>query len=167
MRALSWLGQFLLMLVALVLVPLVMLLALPFTSDTENEVLPSWLSWLNTYDDPGYKQGMYEKQVKWWYDTFGWRAKTWYWLGWRNQCYTLFWMLAPKVNFYGGAKLITTGPHYKLVQDGKTYFDYEWKYLGVGWKLFAIERFLAGDKTGNPDYDRPTFLLRVIRQRKK
>lgn len=53
-------------------------------------VLPRWLAWFNTPDDPGSTQGQYEPQVKGWLLKYGWRVKTYLWLGWRNQMLGLF-----------------------------------------------------------------------------
>lgn len=140
---LKWLSQFMLMIVATLGTPFVMLLALPFLKRDTTNVLPKVLQFLNTYDDLGSGQGMYETQVKWVYDHFGWYVKTWYWLGLRNQCYTLFNWLAPDYvdsnpTYIKGNWKITTGT------DSKDNFYFmvlhKTKDIGIGWKLFNREK---------------------------
>jgi hypothetical protein len=53
-----WFALFLLNLAVLPTAPIAMLLALPFARRTGESVLPGWLAWLNTPDDPGPMQGM-------------------------------------------------------------------------------------------------------------
>jgi len=116
--------------------------------------------WMNTPDDPDLeKQGLYEPQVKWWYDRFGQRVKTWYWLGWRNQMYGLFWRLsvhAPEgatryysVPDYPKGNPFTPGfCHVTMTVDGTTFHEWNWvwaysstKYgqIRVGWKLAEMD----------------------------
>jgi hypothetical protein len=86
-----WLALFALNLVVLVVAPIAVALLLPFAySGDRFNILRPWALWLNTPDDPGSDQGMYEPAVAQVAARFGWWAKTWYWLGWRNQCYGLF-----------------------------------------------------------------------------
>ena len=170
--ALAFLGQLMLVIACLFVCPVLVIACLPL-ADQNNEIniLPGWLQWLNTWDDPGCNQGEYEPQVVAAYCWGGWGFKTWYWLGIRNQAYGLFHALAPKVDFYGGSAtlsgpgLSSPGGSLFLVQNGRFYFDLAWSFaigaklakVRIGWKLFAIQRFFQGDKTVRPDYDRPTF----------
>jgi len=171
-----WLFQLALVVVMLPLAPVLVLLSLPFVHRDATNILPPWLQWINTWDDCGENQGMYEPKVKSVYDRFGWWAKTWYWLGIRNQAYGLFHALAPVIRFYDGAVWDRHGVLTTVTQDGRIYWQVEFsgdwsatkRYLfRLGWKLFSIERFFTGDKTGNPDYDRPTFCLTIYPYRSK
>jgi len=173
-----WLAQLLIMLAALPTVPFIMLVAVWFQDRTTGR-MPVGLRWLETYDDLGPQQGMYEPAVVWWFNHFGWRAKQWYWLGWRNQVYTLFWRMAPAI---GGQNctMYRLGNHgvgtwsYKLSPDfannplvyfekGHTFRAF-WKSwtIGWGWKLFSVERFLDPSQPTKPGpLDRPLFYLQV------
>jgi hypothetical protein len=151
------------------LCPILVFLALPFARRDTPDIFPAWLQWLNTWDDFGPSQGMYEQAVADVYAKYGWHVKTWYWLGIRNQCYSLFWSLAPQIQFYSGAVWDRVGNKITVSNAGRTYWQYDIpvgsKVIRIGWKLFAIERFFTGDKSGNPYLDRPTFLLQ-LRSRK-
>jgi len=105
-----WLALLVLAGVVLVITPVAMLFVLPLASSTSTPVLPRWLAWFNTPDDPGPAQGMYEPQVRAVYDRFGWAAKTWYWLGVRNQMNGLFYALAPTAA--RGQPIWSSSPHY-------------------------------------------------------
>lgn len=163
----KWLGQFMLMIVATLGTPFVMLLVLPFLKRDTTNVLPKALQFLNTYDDLGSDQGMYETQVKWVYDHFGWYVKTWYWLGLRNQCYTLFFWLAPVIDFQK-ASFTSDGSSYFLEQGNSVYFDFVWTgnwsstkkwTITLGWKLRSISDLIRTNK--GTDRDRPTFDFQI------
>ena len=94
-------GALLLLTVIVVLSsPFLVFFIIPFFRKDPVNVLPSWLQWFNTPDDTGCNQGthlpgdptgtQYEQQVVDFGTRWGWRAKTWYWLGVRNQMYGLF-----------------------------------------------------------------------------
>jgi hypothetical protein len=165
----SWVGQLLLVVVGLFAFPVLAAVALPFASRSRTTSLPTWLSWLNTYDDPGPSQGMYEAQVKLVYDRFGWYVKTWYWLGWRNQGYTLFWLLAPVLDTT--KPLVTVGNHGQAPgwaydwagywERGRVFsaFGRQWT-VGWGWKLFSVKRFFTTHLEPGP-LDRPLFYLQL------
>src|ERR1700752_1135985 len=91
-----WLLLGLLSILSFFLAPVLVLLALPFAKQDKTNIFPSWLQWLNTPDDPGCQQGLYEQQVIAVYDWGGFYWKTLYWLGWRNQMYGLFASLCAK-----------------------------------------------------------------------
>lgn len=84
MTQILWIAQLLMTLASLVAAPVLVLLALPFARQDPVNILPSWLQWLNTPDDTGGNQGMYEPQIASVYNALGWHFKTWYWLGIRN-----------------------------------------------------------------------------------
>lgn len=157
---LRWLCLTALSLFSLVLTPVLVLLALPF-AQRRGDVLPLWM---NTPDDPGPEQGMYEPQVAAVLERFGWRIKTWYWLGVRNQLNGLFYALAPK--YAQGAVYQQTGlyPETKgpflagrchcWLDSGGARYD-EWIAVGawsatkcwevrIGWKVNAVRNGPAG-----------------------
>jgi hypothetical protein len=142
MSVIRWLGLFVLNMLAFVLCPVLVLLALPFADPNDKvDCLPSWLWWLNTQDDQGRDQGLSEPQVVAKL-RYGWYIKTWYWLGIRNQAYALFDSLAPHVTqpiVKGTAPL---GRWLTLTQDGLFYWLYLNNYVdvGLGWKLFNADK---------------------------
>jgi len=115
--------------------------------------------WMNTPDDTDLEhQGLYEPQVLWWFAHFGQRVKTWYWLGWRNQYYGLFWHLsaqAPKdtTRIYSSPLYPSPGKpgfcHVRMTVGGRTFHEWNWiaNYPGgkhciqirVGWKLAEMD----------------------------
>ena len=137
MKWFSWCLQFVLTLVMLFMTPLLVALALPFAkSDNKTNIFPSWLQWINTYDDTGCDQGLYEPQVAA-KMKYGWYVKTWYWLGIRNQCYTLFWALSPEPK----DRIHSETAGWKIIKTSEGYFCYLSKRcdVGVGWKLFNAD----------------------------
>lgn len=170
----KWILQLVVMIGVNTFTPLIMVVAVWF-QDRVTGRMPLLLRFLETYDDLGPDQGMYEPKVKMIYDRFGWRAKQWYWLGIRNQCYTLFFWMAPVIDYYGVARYTHAGsrgdPHWNafIEQFGTVHFEFGWSWrysatkggsFGFGWKIFSVDRFLTGDKTGT-DKDRPLFYLQV------
>ena len=164
---LRFLFQLMLAIACLFVVPVLVLACFPFMRQYDKaNVLPAWLQWLNTWDDPGCDQGEYEPQVVWVHVHFGWWVKTWYWLGIRNQAYGLFYALAPQFRFYTPDCVYTKNSYWlTVVQDGRTWFNYVRAFtvgsktvtVRFGWKLFSITQFLDGsDKTGHGSFDRPT-----------
>jgi len=78
-------------------------------------------------------KGKYEQQVKDVFDDWGWYIKTWYWLGVRNQMYTLFNWLAPTI----GEVTKTDYTNWKtLTSDGYFLILNKSVDVGFGWKLF-------------------------------
>jgi len=165
----KWWLQLWLVVLMFFLAPILVILAMPFMRPTDKvNILPSWLQWLNTYDDPGCDQGLYEPAVA---DKmkYGWYLKTLYWLGWRNQTYGLFYNLAPKIDPKVDA-LYELGTHgtgswefHLVTQDKKTYKEVGYTIgshtLGYGYKLFSVDRFWHGT-----EYDgksRPLFYLQL------
>ena len=169
----KWLGSLAVVVFITVAAPLLVLLALPLMKKDKANIFPAWLQWLNTYDDLGCDQGMYEPHVKWVNDHLGWYVKTWYWLGLRNSGYGLMWLLAPTFDI-SNAALKREGVHgvgswrSTLVLPSGTYFERGWSgnwsatkkwTFGFGWKLFSIEHFFAGAVPG--PLDRPLFYLQL------
>jgi hypothetical protein len=167
MTFLRWLGLMAVSLIFVVLAPACMALWALL------DWIASWFggscsipAWLNTPDDPGPNQGMYEPQIADLYKTFGQRFKTWYWLGIRNQVNGLTYMIAPVTE--KGALYSQDGPYPKtkgpftagsclctIYSSGATYR--EWAKVGswsatkcwevrIGWKVNAI----ANDSPGAP-----------------
>jgi hypothetical protein len=132
--AVRWFFLLILVGITFVLTPIIMFLALPFLRQSVDNVLPKSLQFLNTYDDLGMNQGMYEPQVKWMYNHFGWYVKTYYWLGIRNQCYTLFNWLAPTP----GVRAVIMTPNWRILYTPGGYFCFLNRHrdIGFGWKLF-------------------------------
>jgi len=172
----KWIATAALVVAALPLAPLMVAAALALTAvltrgGRSTAYIPRFL---NTYDDPGVDQGMYEPQVAAVYARYGWYVKTLYWLGVRNQCYGLFSAIAPPLR-YGDPGLVfyRVGGHLFAEQDGAIYFDLIWRWnwsgsrcgeFRIGWKLFAVEQFLNGSQTcTNPSMNRPTFDLALNR----
>ena len=166
LAALRFLAQLMLVIACLFVVPVLVLACFPFMRQYDKaNVLPGWLQWLNTWDDPGCDQGEYEPQVVWVHVHFGWWVKTWYWLGVRNQAYGLFHALAPVLKFYSPELRVRTGPRWIVVeQDGKLWWNYlrGWRVgsksvtLTLGWKLRTITQYLDGsDRGGHGNWDRP------------
>lgn len=158
----NWIGQFALTLVSYILTPILMFLVLPFVRQNSDNVLPKSLQLFNTYDDLGQNQGLYESQVYAWFilpttfgqwllgvlpswfprpstpsisllQTVGFYLKTWYWLGIRNQCYTLFYWIAPTVGQVSKRetsnwKILTSGSYWCILNKNVD--------VGFGWKLF-------------------------------
>jgi hypothetical protein len=141
--------------------PMLMLLALPFARRTGETVLPGWLAWLNTPDDPGPMQGMYESQVKLVekdaediaaivdkvtsiQKRFGWYVKTWYWLGIRNQCYGLFAALCGR---YNGAKVSETFCWKFKIYSVPGYREITWpgRRVSFGYKVQTLKTAKTGD----------------------
>ena len=90
--------------------------------------------WMNTTDDPDpLTQGLYEPAVASILAKYGQKAKTWYWLGFRNQMNGLFWYLAPQAP--KGSVRIYSSPTYP-----KTKNDYTpgtcWVHLMVNGTLY-------------------------------
>ena len=124
--------------------PVMMLMALPFVRNDPANVLPPVLQFLNTTDDPGANQGMYEPQVKWWNDHWGWLLKTWYWLGVRNQCYGLFAYLCTKYDgspvvesTWGGVKIYAAQGHEEITWAGRR--------VSFGYKVQTLKTAKIGD----------------------
>lgn len=95
---------------------ILVLLILPFAKETDQEnCLPSWAQLLNTPDDTGCNQGMYEPQVAAIYNKCGWYVKTLYWLGFRNTLGGLWQKFARPGTQTGGmsaeAFVQTKGPY--------------------------------------------------------
>jgi hypothetical protein len=140
-----WFGLFLLNLIVLPLAPITMLLALAFVRRSGSSVLPNWLAWLNTPDDPGPDQGMYEPQVVDVYVALGWYAKTWYWLGIRNQMMGLFATLATK---YDGSPVIESMWWKLKIYRTQGFAEITWplRRVSFGYKVHALK----GAKIGDP-----------------
>jgi hypothetical protein len=134
---LRWILLLFLTIVVFLTTPFMVLMVVPFLQKSLENVLPKNLQFLNTYDDLGMNQGMYEPQVKWVYDYFGWYVKTWYWLGLRNQCYTLFNWLAPEINPRPSVRE-TKNWKIQTVDSGQFLILHKTKDVGFGWKLFNI-----------------------------
>lgn len=162
MPFLFWLFQFLLTVVAFFVTPVLMLLALPFANNAGPNTLPLWLQFLQTPDDVGPNQGMYETAVAWVNNHLGWHVKTWYWLGIRNQMYGLFWLIAPKTAIGDVVTGSTPYPNiapfqagaglYKIKVSGHTYIEFKavWSVtaskcmaFGVGYKVHTLEGTVA------------------------
>jgi hypothetical protein len=174
---LSWLFQLVLLIVVTVLTPFIMAVAVWF-QDRLTGRMPAPLRFLETYDDLGPSQGMYEPAVAAVYARWGWRAKQWYWLGVRNQCYTLFWWLAPAIDQEPLTSIFETGTHggpgpwhYELrTHDGRIYFERGWTgkwsstkkwTIGIGWKIFSVDRFFGPRAAVPTVMDRPLFYLQI------
>jgi hypothetical protein len=142
--AVIWFALFLLNMTVLPTAPIAMLLALPFARRTGDSVLPGWLAWLNTPDDPGPMQGMYEPQVAAVRERFGWLVKTWYWLGIRNQCYGLFAALCGR---YNGAKVSETFCWKFKIYSVPGYREITWpgRRVSFGYKVQTLKTAKAGD----------------------
>ena len=151
-----WFGLFLLAMVVAVTTPFTMLFVLAFARANRNPILPAWLAWFNTPDDPGCDQGLYEPQVLAVYKAWGWAAKTWYWLGVRNQMNGLFAAIATQAP--RSQTFWSSSPHYPQTKgpflagkwlgtaliDDRWYFEFAavWAWSAtkcgqfrIGWKL--------------------------------
>lgn len=139
-----WFSLALLSLLALVGAPITVALALPFARQNPTNILPRRLQWLNTPDDPGCDQGMYEPQVQRFFARFGWRAKTWYWLGWRNQWYGLFAALLPK---YDGSPVLARSEGPLIVYSVPGYSEWTWplRRVSFGYKVHTLKTAKIGD----------------------
>jgi len=88
-----WLAFAVLKFIVLIATPILMIVFVWFAKQTTRASkladMPSWLAWFDTPDDPTGDQGDYEPQVMSIWKALGWRFKTWYWLGVRNQMYGL------------------------------------------------------------------------------
>lgn len=138
-----WLGLLLLSILALA-APIPLLLALPFARRQTSPILPRWLAWLNTPDDPGPSQGMYEPQVLAVYNRFGWYVKTWYWLGWRNQLYGLFASLSAK---YDGAPVRVSDRLGFRIYSVPRFMEITWprRRVSFGYKVHTLSTAKIGD----------------------
>jgi hypothetical protein len=143
-NTLRWISLLLLDLAMLVATPVLVLLALPFIREDYNNILPSWLQWLNTPDDRGADQGMYEPQVYAVYRHFGLAAKTWYWLGIRNQCNGLFSVLCPR---YDGSPIVTSTWWKFKIYSTQGFSEITWpsKRVSFGYKVHTLKTAKAGD----------------------
>jgi hypothetical protein len=112
LTTLLWVALLVLTVVVVLGSAFLVLLILPFIREDMNNVLPPWLQWFNTPDDRGWNQGMYEPQVAAVYHRFGWWAKTWYWLGVRNQMYGLFTEIATRTPSSWTVHIRSTIPTY-------------------------------------------------------
>lgn len=121
-----------------------MLFALPFVRRSGANVLPSWLQWLNTPDDPGPDQGMYEAQVAAVYARFGWVVKTWYWLGLRNQLNGLFAILSGK---YDGSEVRVSRRWKFVIYSVPGYSEITWplRRVSFGYKVHTLSTAKVGD----------------------
>lgn len=138
-----WLGLLLLSIIALA-APIPVLLALPFARRDPANIFPGWLQWLNTPDDPGSEQGMYEPAVAAVYARFGWRVKTWYWLGIRNQMNGLFAALAAK---YDGAPVVASTWWRFKIYSVPGYSEITWpgRRVSFGYKVHTLSTAKLGD----------------------
>ena len=166
---LYWSALLILTVIVVLSSPITVGLLSPFFRKDPVNVLPSWLQWFNTPDDPGCNQGthlpgdptgtQYEQQVVDFGVRWGWRAKTWYWLGVRNQMYGLFKFLAPSTlsngtyHFYGSSPYPRNNPYTPGAwlgwrADGPiAYFEFTavWGWTAtkfgefrIGWKLQTV-----------------------------
>jgi len=128
--------------------------------------------WMNTPDDPGPEQGMYEPQVAWVRQHLGQAIKTWYWLGVRNQMLGLFWRLAPiapanAVRTYSFPAYPKTKDPYtpgscsvRMTLKGKTYW--EWNKVGA-WSATKCYQIRLGYKLAEMDLPGPIVFCFQIR----
>jgi hypothetical protein len=139
----KWLALFLLNILVLVLAPVMVICALPFAYREPKNIFPYWLQWLNTPDDPGCNQGVYEPQVVASL-RFGWYFKTWYWLGIRNQCCGLFASLCGK---YDGSPVVESSWWKLKIYSVPGYKEITWPGLRVslGYKVHTLKTAKVGD----------------------
>lgn len=145
MKFLRWLGLLCLTVVVLVAAPALAALALPFADPNDRDnVFPTWLQWLNTWDDPGCDQGLYEPQVAAVYVACGWYGKTWYWLGIRNQCYGLFELLD---DTYDGSPVVESRWWKFKVYSCQGYKEITWpeRRVSFGFKVHTLKTAKVGD----------------------
>ena len=159
-------------LAAFILAPILVTVTLPFWAwrRTVNPLMPPWLAWLNTPDDPTGAQGTYEPAVRAIEANFGWTVKTIYWLGVRNTFGGMWKALArpgPELGewpVYGFVQ--TKGPYRAGVWLGWSAsaweFDAVWPWtstkcgnIRLGWRvhdgsgtfLFQIRPWITRDST--------------------
>jgi hypothetical protein len=158
-----WSALFLLMLVMTAICPFAMAVALIWATPDGPNSLPSWLYFLNTWDDLIPTQGEKDvASVAWVRTHLGWYVKTWYWLGLRNQSYGLFHMI-PGPTDWPNTSWVQSLPSARIytasmLTGGKAYFEWHLPYvLRFGWKLKDII-----DSKHTPD-DRPMFCFQPFK----
>lgn len=139
-----WILLTILALITFFLTPLLVLCALPFAKSTNtSNIFPKWLQWLNTWDDPGCNQGMYEPQVAS-KMKYGWYIKTLYWLGWRNQMYGLIYKLVAKYD--GSPVSVSSWWKFKIYScQGKHEITWPMCRVSFGYKVHTLSTAKVGD----------------------
>lgn len=140
-----WLALLLLNCICFIAAPVLVTLALPFARPSDHaNCLPTWLAWLNTPDDPGRDQGMYEPQVAWVYVWGSWYLKTLYWLGIRNQCYGLFASLCAR---YDGSPVVDSTWWRLKIYSCQGFREVTWpgRRVSLGYKVHTLKTAKPGD----------------------